>query len=433
MSALKVFLSHATEDADLAHRLACDLEGAGFEVWIAPESIRPGEAWVDAINRGLQECETLVLVLTAAAVQSPWVNHEVSAAIMLEREGQMRIVPLRIEECEIPPLWRAYQFIPFTEYEAGLRVLLKVLSTHKVPSLESPLVVEPLQVLTPETGVYSIAFSPDGSMLVAGLRSGTIWRWNSAEGTPLEPIQAHQKTVHCVAFHPDGNWLASASGDQSIRLWTMPDGTLRQMLEGHTDSVRAVSFSPDGRLLASGSRDATLRLWTIPDGMLVRVLQGHEKSVYDIAFAPDGGTIASVSSDNTVRLWSVESGESTELGKLESTILSGNFSPDGKLLATGTWAGFIRLWNVTTCAKGRLLEGHNDRVHRLLFSPDGALLISSSKDTTIRLWTIPEGKGACPPLALHTGWVRGLALSPDGTLLASGDTDGMVRLWRVHR
>ena len=48
----QVFISHAHEDAEFAHRLASDLQQRGWPVWIAPESIRPGERWVAAINRG---------------------------------------------------------------------------------------------------------------------------------------------------------------------------------------------------------------------------------------------------------------------------------------------------------------------------------------------------------------------------------------------
>lgn len=42
----QVFISHATADAQFAHRLADDLRRLGMKVWIAPESIRPGEGWV---------------------------------------------------------------------------------------------------------------------------------------------------------------------------------------------------------------------------------------------------------------------------------------------------------------------------------------------------------------------------------------------------
>lgn len=50
-----IFISHARQDADFAHQLADDLAVRGWEIWIAPDSIRPGERWVDAINRGLAE------------------------------------------------------------------------------------------------------------------------------------------------------------------------------------------------------------------------------------------------------------------------------------------------------------------------------------------------------------------------------------------
>jgi hypothetical protein len=51
----QVFISHAHEDADFAHRLATDLRAQGWRIWIVPDSIRPGEKWAEAINRGLEE------------------------------------------------------------------------------------------------------------------------------------------------------------------------------------------------------------------------------------------------------------------------------------------------------------------------------------------------------------------------------------------
>ena len=53
-SARQVFISHTVKDADFAQRLAGDLKQLGLRVWIAPESIRPGKEWVDAIQRGLE-------------------------------------------------------------------------------------------------------------------------------------------------------------------------------------------------------------------------------------------------------------------------------------------------------------------------------------------------------------------------------------------
>jgi formylglycine-generating enzyme required for sulfatase activity len=120
----QVFISHATADAAFAQRLAGDLRALGFAVWIAPQSIRPGEQWVAAINRGLEESGVMVLLLTPAAAASPWVQMETNVAIELERAGEMGFVPLLREKGRYPGLWRAYQWVMGEgTYEAALAAL----------------------------------------------------------------------------------------------------------------------------------------------------------------------------------------------------------------------------------------------------------------------------------------------------------------------
>jgi hypothetical protein len=115
----QVFISYATEeDGEFAQRLAKDLRGLGAQVWIAPESILPGEEWVDAIERGLEESSQMVVVLTPAALESPWVRTETNIAIAQERLGRMEIIPLLVEPVEVPLLLSAYHYDLF---QPGLR------------------------------------------------------------------------------------------------------------------------------------------------------------------------------------------------------------------------------------------------------------------------------------------------------------------------
>jgi hypothetical protein len=44
-----VFVSHATEDAALAHRLATFLEACGINCFLASRDIRPGAVWDEAV------------------------------------------------------------------------------------------------------------------------------------------------------------------------------------------------------------------------------------------------------------------------------------------------------------------------------------------------------------------------------------------------
>jgi hypothetical protein len=121
----QIFISHAHEDAVFAHRLAADLQARGWCVWIAPDSIQPGEKWIDAIERGLDESGIFLLALTQAAVKSKWVRTETNAAIGLEHQDKVQFIPLDVQTCDPPTLWNACQRVPFgRRYEEGLQRLL---------------------------------------------------------------------------------------------------------------------------------------------------------------------------------------------------------------------------------------------------------------------------------------------------------------------
>ncbi len=121
----QVFISHAHDDADFAHRLAIDLASAGWRAWLAPDSIQPGEKWVEAIGRGLDESGVFLVVLTPAGVRSRWVKTETNAAIGLENRGEMGFIPLELAACAAPTLWAVYQTVFFRgRYDDGLRALL---------------------------------------------------------------------------------------------------------------------------------------------------------------------------------------------------------------------------------------------------------------------------------------------------------------------
>lgn len=134
----QIFISHAHQDAEIARKLATDLKANGYPVWIAPDSIHPGEKWTEAINRGLEESGKFLLLLSPDAVVSKWVKLETHVAIQLNQDGHMQIVPLMLQACRVPALWRAYQHIPLrNNYPQALARLLAALAhSESSPPLE---------------------------------------------------------------------------------------------------------------------------------------------------------------------------------------------------------------------------------------------------------------------------------------------------------
>jgi hypothetical protein len=124
-----VFISHDTDaDGQLAHQLAIDLRER-CDVWIAPDSIGPGDEWLFAMDAGLRKSKVFVLLLSRAALDSAWVRKEIQAALMLEVEtASPHIIPIELEPCDAPVLLRGYQMLHMKRgYEAVTRQLGAVL------------------------------------------------------------------------------------------------------------------------------------------------------------------------------------------------------------------------------------------------------------------------------------------------------------------
>jgi hypothetical protein len=117
---VSVFISFADSDAAVAGRLAADLRLAAVEVWMAPGSIRPGEPFAAAIDRGLENSEYVAILLSPTAMASAWVQSEVYAALDRAHQRLTTILPLLLRPVAVPPLLSGFQQIDFADYERGL-------------------------------------------------------------------------------------------------------------------------------------------------------------------------------------------------------------------------------------------------------------------------------------------------------------------------
>ncbi|MFO1500395.1 MAG: serine/threonine-protein kinase [Verrucomicrobiota bacterium] len=86
--------------------------------------------------------------------------------------------------------------------------------------------------LRPRIGWFSsLALSPDGRRLAAGVNNGRIMIWDLASREEVAMLEGHKETVTQIAFTDDGDHLISVSKDQ-LRVWrgatlaeTETDGT----------------------------------------------------------------------------------------------------------------------------------------------------------------------------------------------------------------
>ena len=118
--------------------------------------------------------------------------------------------------------------------------------------------------LASRAAVTSMAFSPDGRMLVAGTSDGTVQLWNvtdPAHPSAVLPPLSTSTDIFCVAYSAHGHTVASG-GDIAIQLWDFTDPSapvaLGDPLQTQHEIV-GVAFSPTGRILAAASNDGIAR------------------------------------------------------------------------------------------------------------------------------------------------------------------------------
>ncbi len=119
-----IFFSYSRENSETVLELAKELRNAGADIWLDQLDIKPGTRWDKSIEDALASSQTLLVILSKPAVESDNVMDEVSYAL---EEGKT-VVPVLLEECEIPFRLRRLQFADFTEsHEKGMETLTKAL------------------------------------------------------------------------------------------------------------------------------------------------------------------------------------------------------------------------------------------------------------------------------------------------------------------
>jgi hypothetical protein len=123
----RVFICYSHQDSPFVDRLVNDLSSRGIKIWLDKWEIKVGDSITEKINQGIKQNDYLIIVLSKASVKSEWVRRELDAALMKElKKKAVVVLPLLLEECDIPPLIANKKYADFRQsYDAGLAELLK--------------------------------------------------------------------------------------------------------------------------------------------------------------------------------------------------------------------------------------------------------------------------------------------------------------------
>jgi RNA polymerase sigma factor (sigma-70 family) len=153
-----------------------------------------------------------------------------------------------------------------------------------------------------ELSKYAVAGAPARNRRAIGvLKAGGFGGFGPGGFGPF-PFPDEPGGIASVAFSPDGKLVLAGCMDNVLRVFELSTGKERKF-EGHTQQLHGAVFTPDGRRILSGSYDKTVRLWDVESGKEVCRFFGHDNWVWGVAVSPDGTLGLSGSLDKTARLW----------------------------------------------------------------------------------------------------------------------------------
>ena len=287
------------------------------------------------------------------------------------------------------------------------------------------------------------------------MENGTVRLWDVERETLAATLEG-DLVIHSVAFSPDGNTLAAGLEEGTVELRDLETGTSTSF-SWYSDRVKSVAFSPDGSRLAAGLGNSpsgpgpdhnTIQLLDLRTDSDIVTLSGHTDNIQSVAFSSDGTVLASGAGDGTVRLWDLETETNTATFDLNLRVHSVALSPVGNILAAALEDASIRIYDLEDGTELVSLVGHLYSPQSLAFSRDGTLLASGgSRHMPVQVWdasqwTIPgpatlqkisgdgqqelSGAPLAHPFVVEVRDRRGNPLEGARVTFAVADGDGML-------
>jgi hypothetical protein len=131
---LRIFLLHARRDEEAVCCLYQNLVKNGADVWLDREKLLPGQDWQYEIRKAIHSSDIVIACLSKQFNKQGGYRHE-ELRIALEKanslpEGEIFIIPARLELCDMPESLRRWQRVDLFEAEGYKQLLNGLLVAH---------------------------------------------------------------------------------------------------------------------------------------------------------------------------------------------------------------------------------------------------------------------------------------------------------------
>lgn len=127
---LRVFLCHASQDKPAVWRIHRFLTQRGVKPWLDQADLLPGQNWEVEIPKALFASDVILVCLSKNSVNKEgYFQKEIVFALdkaMEKPQGTIFIIPVKLEDCEVPKRLSPYQWVDYFRPSGRRRLLLSL-------------------------------------------------------------------------------------------------------------------------------------------------------------------------------------------------------------------------------------------------------------------------------------------------------------------
>ncbi len=219
----KLFISHISEDAEVAARLKAAIRHDFLELVEAfvssdGESIRAGEPWLISLGAGLRQADMLLILCSEQSVQRPWVNFEAGAAWMIEKP----IVPVcykGMKPSQLPMPLSTRQGVSLESAEGRRRLHVRIAEAAGVPRVPECSFRDPAESNGTDVVAVGAAAShsdPQVWKLIHSALSDHEFKWRSIERLASVAGVSEEEATKAIRDHSGEVRMSRGKGGSTI-------------------------------------------------------------------------------------------------------------------------------------------------------------------------------------------------------------------------
>ena len=181
---LKVFLCHSSGDKPAVRDLYKRLSASGVKPWLDEVDLVAGQDWELEIRKAVRNNDVVVVCLSQSSItKTGFVQKEIRFALDAadeHPEGQIYVIPLRLEACKVPDRLSKWQWVNLFE-QGGYKKLIQALRIKATDQgVAIPLIREEYEKVLHDALVIDTPFHlelvrvPAGEFLMGGADSDKV-------------------------------------------------------------------------------------------------------------------------------------------------------------------------------------------------------------------------------------------------------------------